>query len=61
MTLGTSPLASYSTLDKTSGYVQRTVSVADQAGKTVALTFTATEDPSLATSFAIDDTALTVG
>lgn len=41
--------------------MQRTVDVAGQAGKTVALTFTATEDPALATSFAIDDTGLTVG
>ena len=59
--LGTSTLATYSNLDRSTGYVQRTVDVAGQAGKTVALTFSATEDPSLATGFAIDDTALTVG
>ena len=59
VTLGTSTLATYSNLDKGTGYVQRTVDVAGQAGKTVALTFSAVENASLATSFAIDDTALT--
>jgi aminopeptidase S len=60
VTLGTTTLATYSNLDKSTGYVQRTLNVAGQAGKTVALTFGATEDASPATSFAIDDTALTV-
>jgi subtilisin family serine protease len=59
VTLGTSTLATYSNLDKSTGYAQRTINVTGQAGKTVALTFGATEDASLATSFAIDDTALT--
>jgi hypothetical protein len=61
VTAGSSTPATYSNLDKSAGYVQRSVSVADQAGKTVPVTFTATENASLATSFAIDDTALTVG
>jgi hypothetical protein len=61
VTAGSSTLATYSNLDKSAGYVQKSVSVADQAGKTVPVTFTATENASPATSFAIDDTALTVG
>ncbi|MDT7582143.1 MAG: hypothetical protein QOK35_3407, partial [Pseudonocardiales bacterium] len=61
VSLGTSTLATYSNLNRNTGYEQRTVDVAGQAGKTVALTFSAVENASLATSFAIDDTALTVG
>ena len=61
VSLGTTTLVGYSNLDRSTGYVQKTVDVAGQAGKTVALTFSATEDPSQATSFAIDDTAMTVG
>lgn len=61
VSLGTTAPATYSNLDRSTGYVQRTVDVAGRAGRTVALTFGATENASLATSFAIDDTALTVG
>ena len=61
VTAGSSTAATYSNLDKSAGYVQKSVSIADQAGKTVAVTFSATENASLATSFAIDDTGLTVG
>ena len=61
VTAGSSTLATYSNLDKSAAYVQKSVSMADQAGKTVAVTFSATENASLATSFAIDDTGLTVG
>ena len=59
-TLGTSTLATYTNLDKSTGYLQRTFNVSGQAGKTMALKFTATENRALQTTFAIDDTALTV-
>ncbi len=55
---GSTTLATYSNLDKGSGYVQKSVNLSGQAGSTVTLTFTGTEDSSLATSFLIDDTAV---
>jgi subtilisin family serine protease len=61
VTLGTRSLATYSNVDRTTGYVQRTFDVKDQAGKTVALRFAATESRALQTTFAVDDTALAVG
>lgn len=42
------------------GYAQRTVNLSAYAGKTVTIKWTGTEDASLATSFFIDDTALTL-
>ncbi len=57
---GSTTLASYSNLNKATGYQQRTVDVSAFAGQTVTLTFTGTEDSSLQTSFCIDDTALTL-
>ncbi|WUH89928.1 putative Ig domain-containing protein [Streptomyces sp. NBC_00433] len=57
---GSTTVASYSNLNKGSGYVQRTVSLTPYIGKTVVLKFTGTEDSSLATSFLIDDTAVNV-
>jgi putative Ig domain-containing protein len=56
--LGT--LATYSNLNKASGYQQRSLNVASWAGQTVTLKFTGTEDSSLQTSFVVDDTALNV-
>ncbi|TDP97524.1 putative Ig domain-containing protein [Labedaea rhizosphaerae] len=56
---GTS-VASYSNVNKASGYVLRTLDLSSYAGQTVALKFTGTEDSSLQTSFVIDDTALTL-
>ena len=61
VSVGTSTLATFSNLDKSAGYVQRTFDIAGQAGRTVVLRFTGTEDRARQTSFAIDDTALTVG
>jgi hypothetical protein len=58
---GTTTLASYSNLNKGTGYVLRTVSLAPYIGQTVTLKFTGTEDSSLATNFLVDDTAVTVG
>ncbi|MFH8224433.1 M1 family aminopeptidase [Streptomyces sp. NPDC018057] len=56
--LGGSTLATYSNLDKNTGYVQKTVDVSSYAGQTVSLSFTGTEDSSLRTSFVLDDIAL---
>ncbi|MEV7120229.1 protease pro-enzyme activation domain-containing protein [Kitasatospora griseola] len=56
---GTS-VATYSNLDKSTGYVQKTVDLSAYAGQTVTVKFTGVEDASLQTSFVIDDTALTV-
>ncbi|GHJ47660.1 hypothetical protein Cs7R123_50020 [Catellatospora sp. TT07R-123] len=53
--------ATLSNLDAAAGYTQRTVDLGAYAGQTVTLTFTATEDASLQTSFVLDDVALTVG
>ncbi|WP_342341497.1 hypothetical protein [Micromonospora aurantiaca (nom. illeg.)] len=53
-------LATYSNLNKASGYSQKSFSLAAYAGQTVTLKFTGTEDVSLQTSFVIDDTAINV-
>ena len=53
-------LGTYSNLDKSTGYVQKTFSLAAYRGQTVRLHFNGTEDSSLATSFFVDDTALTI-
>jgi hypothetical protein len=58
--VGSTTLATYSNLNKASGYVLRTFSLAAYAGTTVTLSFSATEDSSLQTSFVVDDTAVTV-
>jgi hypothetical protein len=56
---GTTTLATYSNLNKNTGYAQRTFDVSTLAGQTVTVSFGGTEDSSLQTSFVIDDTALT--
>ncbi len=56
--IGTTTLATYSNLDKNSGYIQKSVDVSGFAGQTVNLVFTGTEDSSLQTSFVLDDVAL---
>jgi hypothetical protein len=61
VTLGSTTLATYSNLNKASGYLQHSFNVSGFAGQTVTLTFRGVEDSSLQTSFVIDDTALTVG
>jgi hypothetical protein len=58
--LGSSTLATYSNLNKASGYVQHSFNVSGFAGQTVTLTFKGVEDSSLQTSFVVDDTALKV-
>ncbi len=58
--LGSTTLATYSNLNASTGYVQKTFSVSSPAGQTAALTFSGTEDSSLQTSFVVDDTAVTL-
>ena len=60
VTLGSTTLATYSNLNKASGYVQHSFDVSGFAGQTVTLTFKGVEDVSLQTSFVVDDTALNV-
>jgi Zn-dependent metalloprotease len=57
---GSTTLATYSNLNKASGYSQKTFNLAAFAGQTVTLKFTGTEDSSLQTSFVLDDFALNV-
>ncbi|MBL1108532.1 M1 family peptidase [Streptomyces sp. 5-8] len=56
--IGSTTLATYSNLDKNTGYVQKSFDVSSFAGQTVDLSFTGTEDSSLQTSFVLDDVAL---
>ena len=58
---GTDTLASYSNLDKNTGYVQRTFDMSRYLGTTVTLKVTGAEDSSLATNFLLDDFSLTTG
>ncbi|MGB8651074.1 MAG: putative Ig domain-containing protein [Mycobacteriales bacterium] len=57
---GSTTLATYSNLNKSTGYVQKSFNLSSFAGTTVTLKFTGTEDSSLQTSFVIDDTAVNV-
>ncbi|MCW2795458.1 M4 family metallopeptidase [Nocardioides sp.] len=57
---GTTTLATYSNLNKATGYTLRSFNVSSFAGQTVSISFTGTEDSSLQTSFVVDDTALNV-
>lgn len=56
--IGSTTLATYSNLNKATGYVQKSFDVSSFAGQTVNLAFTGTEDSSLQTSFVLDDIAL---
>jgi hypothetical protein len=55
----TTTLATYSNLNESSGYVSRSVNLSGYTGRTVTVRFLGVEDSSAATSFLIDDTALT--
>jgi hypothetical protein len=57
--LGSTTLATYSNLNKASGYSLKSFNVSSFAGQTATLSFSGTEDVSLQTSFVLDDTALT--
>ncbi|NES30469.1 M28 family peptidase [Micromonospora terminaliae] len=59
--VGSTTLATYSNLDKASGYTQRSFNLAAYAGQTVTLKWTGVEDASLQTSFVVDDVTLQVG
>ncbi|WP_369229656.1 M1 family aminopeptidase [Streptomyces sp. R21] len=56
--IGSTTLATYSNLNKNTGYVQKSFDVSSFAGQTVTVAFTGTEDSSLQTSFVLDDIAL---
>lgn len=49
----------YSNVNASSGYVQRTCSLTSYIGQTVTIQFSGSEDSSLQTSFTIDDTSVT--
>ncbi|MFC4146569.1 M4 family metallopeptidase [Micromonospora mangrovi] len=53
-------LATYSNLNKATGYSLKSFSLAPYAGQTVTLKLTGAEDVSLQTSFVVDDTAVNV-
>ena len=53
-------LATYSNLDASSGYVQKTFNLAPYIGQTIQIFLTATEDSIDQTSFVVDDFALNV-
>jgi hypothetical protein len=53
-------VATFSNLDHTTGYAQRSVTVAAAAGTAVTVSFTGVEGTKLQTSFVVDDVALTV-
>jgi Zn-dependent metalloprotease len=57
---GSTTLATYSNLNKASGYSQKSFNLSSFAGQTVTISFSGTEDSSLQTSFVVDDTALNV-
>jgi len=57
---GTTTLATYSNLNKNTGYALKTFDVSSLAGQTVTISFSGSEDSSLQTSFVVDDTALNV-
>ena len=53
-----STLGTFSNLDATSDYAQKSYDLTSFGGRTVQIVFTATEDPMRVTSFVIDDVAL---
>jgi subtilase family serine protease len=57
---GATTVQSFSNLNRGSGYVLRTVDLSSFAGQTITLKWTGSENSSIATSFFVDDTALTL-
>ena len=55
----TTTLATYSNLNKSTGYVLKTLDLSSFKGKTVTLRFLGVEDSSLKTYFFVDDTSVT--
>src|SRR5690242_6740461 len=60
VTAGSTTLATYSNLNKATGYSQKSFSLTSFAGQTVTISFSGAEDSSLQTSFVVDDTAVNV-
>src|SRR3954453_10697297 len=56
---GSTTLATFSNLNKSSAYALKSFDVSSLKGQTVSISFSGVEDSSLQTSFQIDDTALT--
>jgi len=56
--VGTTTLATYSNLNKNTGYAEHTLNLSAFAGQTVTLAFTGVENASLQTSFLLDDAAV---
>ena len=54
----TTTLATYSNLNKSTGYVQKHLDLSAFKGKSVTLRFLGVEDSSLQTYFFVDDTAV---
>ncbi|MFD8071832.1 putative Ig domain-containing protein [Streptomyces sp. NPDC059718] len=59
LTAGSTTLATWSNLNKGTGYTQKSFDLSSFAGSSVTLKFTGSEDSSLQTGFVVDDTALT--
>ncbi|MFJ9419643.1 M28 family peptidase [Streptomyces sp. NPDC101227] len=59
--VGNTTLKTLSNTDAATGYTQRTLDLTPYIGQQITLTFTATEDASLQTSFVLDDAALQTG
>ncbi|MEU8263249.1 M4 family metallopeptidase [Micromonospora sp. NPDC048999] len=55
---GSTTLATYSNLNKASGYTQKSFDISSLAGTTATISFTGVEDVILQTSFVIDDAAV---
>ena len=53
-------LATYSNLNKNTGYAQQSLSLSAYKGQTIRLRFYGVEDSSLQTSFVIDDAAVNI-
>jgi len=53
-------LATYSNLNKNTGYAQKTFDLSAYKGQTIKILLTGVEDASLQTSFVLDDFSLTV-
>jgi subtilase family serine protease len=60
VTAGGTAVQSFSNLNRATGYVLQTVNLSAFAGQTVTLKWSGTENSSLATSFIMDDTAVTL-
>ncbi|WP_438290723.1 putative Ig domain-containing protein [Streptomyces sp. HUAS TT7] len=60
VTAGSTTLASYSNLNKNTGFAQKSFDLSSFAGQTVTIKFNGVEDSSLQTSFVVDDTAVNV-